>query len=683
MKDLLATIELYDDDTPGMAYGGRAGFSNGGINILKAEEEAFNRALKAFDYYKSTGGKKNFRDYLRQAGERGDQFRAEGGRIGFKKGERADLELENLTRMQNAKEKGVRTKNASGFKALPGYDNITYTDFRNKETGEVFRKYGVRVRVQDKNVQKIGTTADKYKNIDSLDEALKLRDDFRKANPKNIKPLDPEKAKITKGARRDFIKTQGGVEDFLTGDKGSGVQKGHAGNIENPDLKIKPSNIIYTPTEINEAMAAKLGAKGTKETFSALDFKIRAAENEIKKIKRSKKSLAEKKRLLNIQDKLLTDYHFQSGGFKTPTLSDGTVFGESTRKAMSMDQMDFFPDMTEKETRNFVRQYITEKGTLKPFYQRKVNAAKIEAKKRGVPLNDILNEFIDFKDIENIQKSKLFLENVESAKQNVKKFDVAAMKRLAAIGCPGKAMGGRIGFFEGQNLNECAFKGIQRLQTTDVKKLTPGDKANVKAITKTVQGGRLLKNVLGPGALAFEGLFAAPFAAYDFARGRPGMDTLKSALSLGFLDQKLTDAELKKIYPEYGAAENLKNIGDRLTNLERLQKGTRGQRIRSRGKTKIAEDQFKKALQPFLDTGDPEKAYRENIQKSKDAEKELDRQYKERAKDRTTQFDLSDPFAAAGGGIAKEAGDPSGAMLESMNPDSQGLPSLLKRVRNL
>ena len=41
-----------------------------------------------------------------------------------------------------------------------------------------------------------------------------------------------------------------------------------------------------------------------------------------------------------------------------------------------------------------------------------------------------------------------------------------------------------------------------------------------------------------------------------------------------------------------------------------------------------------------------------------------------------------DAFQAAGGGIAKEAGDPSGAMLESMNPDSQGLPGLLKRVRN-
>jgi hypothetical protein len=93
---------------------------------------------------------------------------AQGGRIGFFSGERVDLELENLTRLENMKEKGVKSRNASGFKALPDYDNITYTDFRNKKTGEVFRKYNVRVRVQDKNVQKIGTTADKYKNIDSL-----------------------------------------------------------------------------------------------------------------------------------------------------------------------------------------------------------------------------------------------------------------------------------------------------------------------------------------------------------------------------------------------------------------------------------------------------------------------------------------------------------------------------------
>ena len=38
-----------------------------------------------------------------------------------------------------------------------------------------------------------------------------------------------------------------------------------------------------------------------------------------------------------------------------------------------------------------------------------------------------------------------------------------------------------------------------------------------------------------------------------------------------------------------------------------------------------------------------------------------------------------DPFQAAGGGIAKLAGDRSGAMLTSMNPDKDGLPGLSKR----
>ena len=41
------------------------------------------------------------------------------------------------------------------------------------------------------------------------------------------------------------------------------------------------------------------------------------------------------------------------------------------------------------------------------------------------------------------------------------------------------------------------------------------------------------------------------------------------------------------------------------------------------------------------------------------------------------------PFSAAGGGLAKQAGDRSGAMLRSMNPDSQGLSGLLKRGKKI
>ena len=621
--------------------------------------------LKDFDPSQET-----YEEYLQRKNLERPFNMADGGRIGFKDGpggprERTDLQFENLTRKENAKIQDVPISDARGFKALPNYPNITYTDYRDKKTGKKFTTYGVRIRRQDKNVQTAATTRSGFSNIPTLEEAIKVRDQFRKENPLNIKPLDPEKKKITKDTRRDFIESGGGDEAFLRGKKGTGVQKGHAGNIKNPDLKITPSSIIYTPEEINVGMAGQEGAKGAKETFTDLDYKIEVAEDKIKQIKKSNISPKEKRRLLDIQDRLLTDYHFQSGGFKTPTLSDGTVFGESTRKAMSMDPIDLFPDMTEKETKKFVRQYISEKGTLKPFYERQL--------KKGT-LSDA--------DKVNIQKSKLFLENVELAKQNVKNFDVAAMKRLAAIGCPGKAMGGRIGFFEGQNLNACAAKGIQRLQTTDVKKLTPGDKANVRAITKTVQGGRVLKNVLGPGALALEGLFAAPFAAYDYARGRPGEDIFKSALTLGLFDQKLTDAELKKIFPEYGQAENLQNIGERLTSLERLQKGTRGQRIRSKPKFEKTTEQFETAAKPFLDTSDPQKALLENIQKSREAEQELQRQYDIRKQGRTMQFDLSDPFMAAGGGIAKIAGVPSGPPPEK-GPNSQGLPGLLKRVKKL
>ena len=439
---------------------------------------------------------------------------AGGGRIGFSKGDRADLDYVNLTRRENAKIQDVPVSNARGFKSLPNYPNITYTDYIDKKTGKKFTTYGVRIRRQDKKVPTAATTRSGFSNIPTLEEAIKVRDRFRKENPLNIKPLDPEKAKITKDTRRDFIKAQEGDEAFLRAKKGESFQKGHAGNIENPDLKIKPKDVIYTPTEVNEGMAAKLGAKGTKETFSALDYKIRAAENEIKKIKRSKKSLAEKKRLLNIQDKLLTDYHFQSGGFKTPTLSDGTVFGESTRKAMSMDQMDLFPDMTEKETKKFVRQYISEKGTLKPLYERQL--------KKGT-LSDA--------DKINIQKSKLFLDNVDLAKQNVKNFDMPAMKRLAAIGCPGKMMGGRIGLNQGQNLTACATKGIEKLKGDPVN-LSPGDQSNLRAITKTAKTARLLKNFLGPAAIAGEVLIEGGVAANKFMEGMP----IKQALGQSYLN---------------------------------------------------------------------------------------------------------------------------------------------------
>jgi len=64
-------------------YPNRQNFADGmfGLDVLKLEDEALQRALNAFKYYKSMKGKKNFTDYLKEAADKGYQFRADGGLI--------------------------------------------------------------------------------------------------------------------------------------------------------------------------------------------------------------------------------------------------------------------------------------------------------------------------------------------------------------------------------------------------------------------------------------------------------------------------------------------------------------------------------------------------------------------------------------------------------------------------
>ena len=125
---------------------------------------------------------------------------------------------------------------------------------------------------------------------------------------------------------------------------------------------------------------------------------------------------------------------------------------------------------------------------------------------------------------------------IEIAKKkqiDFKNFDMPAIKKLAAIGCPGKAMGGRIGFFEGQNLNACATKGVEKLKG-DPGKLTSGDQANLRAISKSTKAARILKNVLGPAAILGEVLVEGGIAANKFmSEGVP----IKQALGESYINK--------------------------------------------------------------------------------------------------------------------------------------------------
>ena len=576
--------------------------------------------------------------------------RADGGRIGFKKGSSEKF----LVKVGSPKKLGNVIEQE--FIEVIGSKNRPET---YKKTGVKKTLYKPQIVVKNKTV----LTSD----FGSKDAAIAAVKKYREKNPiKNAPPdletLDKRKKKkyLDKKERQSDIKARGGVPEGGIFSGNPEVHKGHAGNIKGSQT-ITGDKIIYTPAKINQAMA---GTEG-ENRFTDLDYKINEAEKKINKIKKSNNSNVEKKKLLKIEDNKLIKYASQSDGYKVVKLSDGSEFRLPGKSLQSLDPFDAFPGMSEKDISKTVNKYKNMKVT-----------------KNTSP-----------KDIEMIKKVGVFLENAKLAKSNVPKkelldFGKNNIQKLAAIGCPGKAMGGRIGFFEGQNLNACAAKGLQKLKTTDITKFTPGDKANVKAITKTVQGGRLLKNILGPGALAFEGLFALPFAAYDFSKGRSGEDTFKNAITLGFIDEKLKENELKKIFPEYGKGADLENIGDRLTALQRLQKGTRGQKLRSKPKFEKAEQEFKNALKPFLETGDPTTAYFDNLKQSQEAEQELENQYKDVREERGVG-EFAEPFdfsygefnSLANGGIAGlSGGDKSGAAPES-GPQPQGLPYVYNRVK--
>ena len=105
--------------------------------------------------------------------------------------------------------------------------------------------------------------------------------------------------------------------------------------------------------------------------------------------------------------------------------------------------------------------------------------------------------------------------------------------RLARIGCPGKATGGRIGYFEGQNLTACAIKGAEKIKNDPIN-LTGGDQQNLRALGKSAKAAMFLKNFLGPAAIAGELIFEGGIAANKFmSEGVP----IKQALGESYINK--------------------------------------------------------------------------------------------------------------------------------------------------
>ena len=288
--------------------------------------------------------------------------------------------------------------------------------YLDKATGNEIEVFKVKITDQPSNKggnMKAGKGGD-YKTLlseefSTLEEAIQSRDNYFEENPsKRIK--DPEKQKISKDDRRSNIKKNQGVESYKTSTQGSGVVKGHSGNIFGVN-EIKPEEIIYTDETINSKMSNKDGVvdKDKPTKFDALDFEQRATESKIEEIKNSNMPEAKKKIELRKLDNKLIEITLQSDGYKTATLSDGSKFGTSFQSTKSMDMFSEFPGMNEKQVKEFVGEYFTQDGKLKPKY---ANA------------KDLPQSVQD-----NITKAYTFNENVKLAQQNAKNDIINLVKK--------------------------------------------------------------------------------------------------------------------------------------------------------------------------------------------------------------------------------------------------------------
>jgi hypothetical protein len=208
--------------------------------------------------------------------------------------------------------------------------------------------------------------------------------------------------------------------------------------------------------------------------------------------------------------------------------------------------------------------------------------------------------------------------------------------------------------------------------------------AKARAFTKFRAAKSFLTGTLGPAALAGEALFSVPFALYDYGTGA-NKEEIISNLTFG-LGGKSQEEQLKELYGKnFGLADQAIATGERLDSLEKLQQGTRGQRVRSKGKFDIAATQFEEQISPFIKDGRfDEEAFQENRRITQQGtQKNLEEKAKraEQRKDNLSglEFDLG----FAGGGVAKQAGVESGPAPESgPTPDGpKGLFSAIKYAK--
>ena len=290
------------------------------------------------------------------------------------------------------------------------------------------------------------------------------------------------------------------------------------------------------------------------------------------------------------------------------------------------------------------------------------------------------------KTAQNLLENKKFLKNVDTLTVKTPKELQNVGQRLAAIGCPGKAKGGRIEFNLGGS-PECIRRGLENLKTGN---MSPGAKANARQLVKNPSAlTRFAKFAVGPLGIPTEIAFGGFFAATGYATGA-NKDEIVNDLTFGLFGKSM-DEQAQERNPLFNAAKNLdKTFSQYLANLDKEGKPLQGKDMRGMRKKTTYEDVVK-AMEPFqrvnpqLESG--QMFDLDMFDKAMGTPQELREEKTQRALDRGfyKPGDRSiDPFQAADGGIAGLSGGVKSGPAPESGPTphgEEGLPGILKRVK--
>ena len=230
----------------------------------------------------------------------------------------------------------------------------------------------------------------------------------------------------------------------------------------------------------------------------------------------------------------------------------------------------------------------------------------------------------------------------------------------------------------------------------NMDKVQQGDNAAIAKVNKLGKGMNAFKGAAkftGWGLLTELG-FAAPLAAVDYAKGA-NKDEIVSNATYGLFG-KSEEEQLKEKYADYGQAQKFQDTYDNLLTAENLSTQGGGYRTQAMNKLK-AEDLEKKVIEQskaFNTILPPSMGFKGDFDldmffNAQALDQKRREEFAKEKEMRSKERDILQPSTGleaielAGGGIAKEAGDRSGAMTRSMNPDSQGLSYLFNRVKKV